>query len=193
MAFPVASVAVALVIYTHRKKLFPNLLLDKQVWLIAILMIFPTLVYYLSRGERASEYFTSWTLALSHLLLQPTFYLRWLNLVQKLVSWLALVATAVSLLVAHSRERVMLIALWVGIWSLWIIPALPDVHPFLLPFDAGSHRSLIDRSHQSRRAGTVCLQRKQNPTGYLAGGSHRLAGDQYADCLTASHQPGLPQ
>lgn len=114
VAFPVAAVAVALVIYTHRKKLFPNLLLDKQVWLMSALMILPTLVYYLARGERASEYFSSWTLALSHLLLQPTFYLRWLNLVQNLLSWLALVATAVSLLVARPRERVLLIALWVG-------------------------------------------------------------------------------
>lgn len=114
VAYPVATTAVALVIFTHRKKLFPNLILDPQVWLIAILMVLPSLVYYLSRGERASEYFSSWTLALSHLLLQPTFYLRWINLVQKLVSWLALVAAAVSLLVARSRERVMLLALWIG-------------------------------------------------------------------------------
>ncbi len=114
VAYPVGAVAVALVIYTHRKKLLPNLFLDPHVWLMAALMVLPTLVYYLSRGDRASEYFISWTLALSHLLLQPTFYLRWLNLVQELVSWLALLAAAVSLLVARPRERVLLIALWAG-------------------------------------------------------------------------------
>ncbi len=114
VAYPIAATAVAMTISTHRKKVFPNLFLDRQVWLMAIIMVLPTLVYYLTREERAIEYLGSWTLALSHLLFQPIFYLRWLNLVQQLVGWVALIASAVGLFVARPHERTLLLALWIG-------------------------------------------------------------------------------
>lgn len=114
VAYPVGAVAVVMVIYTHRKGLIQNWFLNRWVWMMASLMILPTALYYLARGQRATEYLASWTLALSHLLLQPTFYLRWLNLVQKLTGWLALAAAAAGLIVAKPRQRVMLLALWVG-------------------------------------------------------------------------------
>lgn len=167
VAFPVAAAAVALVIYTHRKKLFPAIILDPHVWLMAALMILPTLVYYLLRGERVSEYFSSWTLALSHLLLQPTFYLRWLNLVQKLVGWLPLVAAGVSLLVARPREKALLIALWGGylLYGLFL-PYQMYTHSYyhlmLVPIVALSlvpvSRAVLERyAFQAKKAQQVIL------------------------------------
>lgn len=129
VAYPVGAVALALVIYTHRKILLPNMVLDKHVWLMAGLMILPTAIYYLSRGERASEYFSSWTLALSHLLFQPIFYLRWLNLMQKLVGWLALLTSAAAVVISKPRQRVLLIALWIG----YIL------YGFFLPYQMYTH------------------------------------------------------
>ncbi len=114
IVYPAAGAALALVLYAYRGKSFFAILRDKQVWIMAALMIIPTAVYYLARGGRASEYFSSWTLALSHLLLEPSFYLRWVNLVQGLLGWFALVLAFAGILLSTSRSRALLIGLWGG-------------------------------------------------------------------------------
>jgi len=85
-----------------------------QVWVMALLMIAPTVIYYASRQGRASEYFESWTLSLSHLLLEPSFYVRWLNLVQNLMGLAALLLGLLGVLIATPRLRALLLGLWVG-------------------------------------------------------------------------------
>ncbi|MCI0519665.1 MAG: glycosyltransferase family 39 protein [Chloroflexi bacterium] len=85
-----------------------------QVYVMAVLMIAPTLIYYASRQGRASEYFASWTISLSHLLLDPSFYVRWLSLVQDLMGLTALLLGLVGVLLAAPRPRALLAGLWAG-------------------------------------------------------------------------------
>lgn len=85
-----------------------------QVWLIAVFMLAPTFLYYMGRSGRASEYFASWTLSLSHLLLEPSFYGRWLNLVQELMGFGALLLALVGVVLAPAPWRGYLIGLWAG-------------------------------------------------------------------------------
>lgn len=100
-----------------------------QVWLIALLTVLPTLIYYLGRGGRASEYFNSWTLALSHLLLQPETYLRWLNLVQQLLTPFALGLALFGIAFSKGRSRWLLAGLWLGYFA----------YGLFLPYQMTSH------------------------------------------------------
>ena len=66
----VGGAAVAVVLTTLGLRRFWR---NPQVWIMAVLMVAPSAVYYLSRSGRASDYFSGWTLSLSHLLLEPSF------------------------------------------------------------------------------------------------------------------------
>jgi len=85
-----------------------------QVWAMAALLIAPSLIYYSSRQGRASNYVEGWTLSLSHLLLDPSLYVRWLNLVQSLMGFAPLLLGLLGVLIAPSRLRALLLGLWVG-------------------------------------------------------------------------------
>jgi hypothetical protein len=106
-----------------------RMLRNPQVWAVAALTVIPTLLYYLGRGGRASEYLSSWTLALSHLLLEPATYLRWLNLVQELVTPLALIFALAGIWLAKGRGRAMLAGLWLGYFA----------YGLFLPYQMTSH------------------------------------------------------
>jgi len=81
---------------------------------MTLLMTAPTLIYYAARQGRASDYFESWTISLSHLLVEPSFYVRWLSLVQDIMGLTALLLGLVGVLIARSRARSLLVGLWVG-------------------------------------------------------------------------------
>jgi hypothetical protein len=118
-AFIVGAAAVAMVLYTLGwRRFWRNL----QVWAMAILMIAPSFLYYSSRQGRASAYVEGWTVSLSHLLLEPSFYVRWLNLVQSLMGLAALLLGLLGVLIAPSRLRALLLGLWVGygLYGLWL-------------------------------------------------------------------------
>jgi hypothetical protein len=121
--FTVTGLLIALTIYAYysdeklgelRFKSIWKAIRSPQVWLMAGLTILPTAFYYLSRGDRAGEYFSTWTIALSHLLLEPWLYARWLNLVRTLVGIIPLIIAAVSIIIAKKRNRALLIGLWGG-------------------------------------------------------------------------------
>ncbi len=81
--------------------------------------------------DAAAEYFSSWTLSLSHLLLQPRFYLGWLNLVQELLTpsrcWLAFL----GFWLAHGRNRWLLAGLWLGYLAYGLfLPYQMDTHSY---------------------------------------------------------------
>jgi 4-amino-4-deoxy-L-arabinose transferase-like glycosyltransferase len=110
-AYFVAGASIAMVIHTLGfKKTWRNL----QVWTMALLMVTPTVVFYMGRGGRASEYLSSWTVSLSHLLAQPSFYMRWLNLVQNLMGLTILMLGLLGVLISTHRNRALLIGLWGG-------------------------------------------------------------------------------
>jgi hypothetical protein len=119
--YTIAGILGGLTIYTYwsdqdrsMRRALGRLVSSPQVWVMAALAIFPTLVYYLGRGGRASEYFSSWTLALLPLLLQPETYLRWLNLVQELLNPFALLLALAGVLLAKGRSRWLMAGMWLG-------------------------------------------------------------------------------
>ena len=110
-AYIVGAAAVAAVLYTLGVRRFWR---NPQVWVMAVLMVTPTALYYGARPGRASEYFQGWTLSLSHLLLDPSLYVRWFNLVQSLMGLAALLLALTGVLIASPRLRALLLGLWAG-------------------------------------------------------------------------------
>ena len=91
----VAGAAIALVLYAslRDRKGLSSLLkipINPQIWTMVILMLAPAVAYYLGRGERSNEYFTNWSVAFSHLLLEPWLYARWLDTIQNLLGILTI-------------------------------------------------------------------------------------------------------
>jgi len=121
-----AGAAIALVLYTLGFKRFWRSL---QVWVMAFLMVTPSIIYYTSREGRASQYVTGWTLALSHLLIEPSFYVRWLNLVQSLMGLAPLILALIGVLISRPRNRILLVGLWAGYAA----------YGFFLPYQMYTH------------------------------------------------------
>ena len=125
-AYIVGGAAVAVVLSTLDIRRFWRSL---QVWVMALLMVTPTAVYYLGRGDRASDYLAGWTLSLSHLLVEPSFYVRWLNMVQNLMGLTALLLAFVGVVISTPRNRVLLLGLWAGY----------GIYGLFLPYQMYSH------------------------------------------------------
>lgn len=122
-AYPVAGIAVALVIYTGLRAQtgqargavavkLKKILLNPQAWVMALLMIVPTAFFYLGKGERISDYLGGWTF--EQLLIDPWFYIRWLNAVRQLLGWTPLFLLPLSLWAANARPRALLLGWWGG-------------------------------------------------------------------------------
>lgn len=107
----VGGAAIAIVLNTLGFRRFWRSL---QVWAAMVLMLAPSVIYYLNRGERASDYFAGWTLSLSHLLRDPSFYVRWLNMVQNLMGLTVLLLALVGVLISSKGNKALLVGLWLG-------------------------------------------------------------------------------
>jgi len=89
---------------------------NPQIWLVAGLMLAPSILYYLlGIGEQASGYFGHWTIISRWPdVLDPGFYMRWLLRVDSiLISSLVLISFFGSL-VTTPRNRALLWGLWGG-------------------------------------------------------------------------------
>ena len=123
---------------------------NPQVWLMALMMVLPSVIYYSGRQGRAAEYLDSWTISLSHLLIEPTFYVRWFNLVQDLVGMTLLLGSLVGVLLANGRARWFLLSLWLGYAAYGLtLPYQMYTHTYyhlqLVPIIALSLASLAER------------------------------------------------
>jgi len=137
--YPIAGILIFIAIHTFRERFqatqkgrfffVGRLLLSPQIWCMAALTILPTGIYYLTRGGRVSEFFSSWTIALLHMLLEPQTYLRWINLVQELVNPVALVLALTGILLARGRNLALLAGMWLGYIA----------YGFFLPYQMTSH------------------------------------------------------
>ncbi len=108
----VGVTALFLVIYTLSWRRFWR---DPQVWVMAVLMVTPTALFYLlGRQGRAAEYVQTWTISLSHLLLDPSLYARWFNLLVELMGLAMLVLGVIGVALAAPRGRALLAGLWIG-------------------------------------------------------------------------------
>jgi 4-amino-4-deoxy-L-arabinose transferase-like glycosyltransferase len=111
-AYVVGATAIALVLHTLGIR---RAWRSPQPWAMAALMVVPSGIYYIAGNEsRAAEFFSSWTLSLSHLLLEPATYARWLNLVQSLMGLAVLMLGLVGVLIARGRNKALLVGAWVG-------------------------------------------------------------------------------
>ncbi len=111
-AYIIAGAAVSLVLDSLGWRRFWR---NAQVWVMMLLMALPSGFYYLVlRGGRAGEYFDTWTVSLSHLLLDPSTYVRWLSLVADLLGLGALLLGLLGIVIAQGRGRALLTGLWVG-------------------------------------------------------------------------------
>lgn len=132
-AYPIAGAAIAVVLASlgwprqlwRRPQLLIRAAADSapfrasvirmaQALLAAALMLLPSVIYYLGRGGRASEFFTSWTLSLAHLLAEPAVYARWFNLVQSLLGLAFLLLALAGIAVSHAKARPLLLGMWAG-------------------------------------------------------------------------------
>jgi uncharacterized membrane-anchored protein YitT (DUF2179 family) len=111
-AYIAGGAAVGVVLYSLGLK---RSLRSAQVWIMAILMIAPSFFYYVvGRGGRASEYFSGWTVSLSHLLLEPATYVRWFSLLQDLMGLTVIMLALTGLVIARPRNRALLLGGWLG-------------------------------------------------------------------------------
>lgn len=86
-----------------------------QVWVMAILMAIPSFGYYLLLGRgNAADYVANWTVALSHLIIESAFYVRWLSFVQNWMGFSVILLAFVGLIIASPRNKALLCGLWAG-------------------------------------------------------------------------------
>ncbi len=112
IAYIVAGAAIGVVLYSLGLK---RSLRNAQVWVMAFLMIAPSFIYYVvGRGGRASEYFSGWTVSLSHLLLEPSTYVRWFSMLQDLMGLTVILLALIGLFIARPRNRAILLGCWSG-------------------------------------------------------------------------------
>lgn len=118
--YTVAGIGISIAIFStgfSRAGLIKTLK-NPQIWCMAGLSLAPPIAYSLFLGSaRATEYFQSWTVALSHLLLQPWFYLRWAALVQELMTPVALLLALAGLLLSRSLNLALLAGAWGGYFA----------------------------------------------------------------------------
>jgi hypothetical protein len=110
--FFVAGAAVALVFVNRKIK---HVLRDPQTWIMAGLMIIiPFLYYMLDIHSRSSGYFTFWNLSFAHLLLEPAFYIRWMENLNNLIGILFILIALAGVMITPKKGRALLSGLWVG-------------------------------------------------------------------------------
>lgn len=86
-----------------------------QVWIMAFLMVIPSFGYYLLLGgSNAADYLANWTVALSHLIVEPAFYVRWLSFVQNWMGFSVILLALIGVIIASPRNKALLCGLWVG-------------------------------------------------------------------------------
>ncbi len=108
----VATTSVVMALYSVG---FVQSLRRLQVWVMAILMALPSFAYYLLLGRgNAADYISNWTIALSHLITEPAFYVRWLSFVQNWMGFSVILLAFVGMIIASPRNKALLSGLWVG-------------------------------------------------------------------------------
>lgn len=110
-AYIVAGAAAAMVLHILGIRRFWR---NPQVWCMALLMIAPSAIFYINRPGRAYAYFSSWTISLSYLLLDPSFYVRWFSFISSLMGLTVIIISLIGVLISRPRNRALLLGLWIG-------------------------------------------------------------------------------
>jgi len=103
--------AVVFLSEVNIKEIYKNL----QIWVITILVILPSLVYYLLLNPgRSTEFLSFWVVSLSGLIFTTEFYADWLAMVKSLMGLGFLLSALLGVLIAPNRMKMILIGGWVG-------------------------------------------------------------------------------
>ncbi|HNB50860.1 MAG TPA: hypothetical protein PK530_02905, partial [Anaerolineales bacterium] len=113
---PVALVAVLTVGERSPVENFKAALRNPQVWAMALLMALPSAWYYLfTIPQSSAEYLDAWTVFGEFAtILHPSFYMRWMLLLNGNFGLLAIFLGLIGALIARPADRKFLLALWVG-------------------------------------------------------------------------------
>ena len=153
-AFFIGPLALAAILWQPGKapaQNFKAALRDPQVWVIGILMSFPSALYYLGAiSESSAEYADAWTLLGDwSSAISPSFYIRWMLLIEANFGLTMVFLSFVGVLIAKSFERALLLALWLGYFLHGVnfprqTPTHDYYHIMLLPLVALSLVPLIE-------------------------------------------------
>ncbi|MBE0409926.1 MAG: glycosyltransferase family 39 protein [Anaerolineales bacterium] len=110
--FPVIAMAVAAILKRYG---FRESFRQLQVWAIAVLAAIPASLYYLiSLSGRSSSYFEFWTLSMWHLVLDASFFVRWMSFIHRFLDLSIVFIGLAGLLIAPKLARPLVLGLWVG-------------------------------------------------------------------------------
>jgi 4-amino-4-deoxy-L-arabinose transferase-like glycosyltransferase len=109
--FFIAPMALAIGVFSEKLK---QSLRNKQIWLMAAIMIAIPAVIYLVLRPGAQGYFTFWSTSFIGLLAQPAFYVRWYELLSTLFGGMVIIISLAGVIIASPKARLLLISLWVG-------------------------------------------------------------------------------
>lgn len=111
-AYLVGAAALALVISVAGWRYFWR---NLQVWGMAVLAVAPAAMFYLSQRQGGiGGYFANWTVALAHLLREPSFYIRWLSFLSDLMGLTVILLAFLGVLIAKPGWRNLLLGWWLG-------------------------------------------------------------------------------
>ena len=145
--FPISLAAIISVLQMGR---FKEVMKKPQVWVVAAIMILiPTVYYIFTVGHLASSYIGGWVLGFSGLLLQPSFYVRWVTFLRGIMDITLIAVALCSILLLERRDRYFMISLLVGYLLIGLtVPSLIITHDyynlFLVPVIAISLAPLGD-------------------------------------------------
>lgn len=95
-------------------KIARRLARDRQVWLVLLLTLVPTLLYYPALAGETGSLYTRSILNRLDEVLTPSFYIRWLILLDRLLGLPLLLAAFGSAWLAPKNVRGILLGLWLG-------------------------------------------------------------------------------
>ena len=112
IVFLVAGMAIGLVL---KVKGFKRSFRDLQVWAIAGWMVLPAAFYYLIGIQSTSSSFLEGsTLSILHLILTPSYYMRWAIFLHGMFSLSILILSLGGVFLSKPTNRSMLMGMWVG-------------------------------------------------------------------------------
>lgn len=111
-AFPVIAMAAAAVLANQGLR---RAVRQPKTYAAAALVALPAALYYLiNLGERASGYFGFWTLSLWRLVLEPSYYVRWMSFIHHFLDLSLVFICLAGVFIAPLRLRPLLLGLWAG-------------------------------------------------------------------------------
>lgn len=157
IAFFTGAAAVVLVLFTLRKDFWKS----KQVWVMILLLIVPSLTYYVFlHSGRSSEYFVNWSVALFKLISSSDFYSKWLAFLGSLFGLTVLFTSLAGALISSRRLCWLLMGLWIGYLAYGLtLPLQMYTHSYyhiqLVPVVALGLASVLDSLYKTAATQSV--------------------------------------